>query len=85
MNYEDTHINEAALGAVRGADFDMTAMTDESSKAMRYLHSSPPFGVPYVRRERWRRLVVHVADVDAPGTAERLLDALGIQLMDVPF
>jgi hypothetical protein len=41
--------------------------------------------VPYARREKWRRLVVHVADVDAPGAHHRLLDKLGIELMDVPF
>lgn len=29
--------------------------------------------------------MVHVADVDAPGMAQRLLDALDVDLMDVSF
>jgi len=85
MKYDDAHVNEPGLGVVRGSDFDMAVMVDESGKPMRYLYSCPPFGVPYVRREVWRRLVVHVADVDAPGAQQRLLDALGIELDDVPF
>ncbi|KQW51213.1 MULTISPECIES: hypothetical protein [unclassified Roseateles] len=85
MKYDDTHVNEAALSVVNGSDFDMAVMADESGKPMRYLCSCPPLGVPYVRRESWRRLVVHVADCDAPGLQQRLLDALGVDLMDVPF
>jgi hypothetical protein len=85
MKYDDTHVNEAALSVVRGADFDMAVMVDESRKPMRYLYSCPPFGVPYARREVWRRLVVHVSDIDAPGVRERLLDAAGVDLLDVPF
>lgn len=85
MKYDDTHVNEAALSVVRGSDFDMAVMADESGKPMRYLFSSPPFGVSYAKREVWRRLVVHITDVDAPGAQQRLLDALGIELDDVPF
>lgn len=50
-----------------------------------YLHSSPPFGVSYVNRESRRRLVKHVADIDALGAAQRHLDALGIGSFDAPF
>ena len=81
----DTHVNEAALSVVRGSDFDMAVMVDELEKPMRYLFSCPPLGVPYVRREVWRRLVVHVDDMDAPGLTHRLLDAAGVELQDVPF
>ncbi|KQV52826.1 hypothetical protein ASC95_08455 [Pelomonas sp. Root1217] len=85
MKYDDTHVNEAALSVVRGGDFDLAVMVDESGKPMRYLYSSPPLGVPYRPRELWRRLVVHVSDCGAPGLSQRLLDALGVELLDVPF
>ena len=85
MKYDDTHAQEAQLAAVDANAFDMAVMADESGKRPRYLFSSPPRGQPYAARETWRRLVVHVPDVDAPGTEQRVLQALGVELDDVPF
>ncbi|WP_457323690.1 hypothetical protein [Roseateles sp. P5_E11] len=62
MNYDDTHVNEAALSVVRGSDFDMAVMVDESGKPMRYLYSCPPFGVPSDRTYKLSRWVCRYGD-----------------------
>ncbi|MCY4746454.1 hypothetical protein NYO99_15835 [Pelomonas sp. UHG3] len=86
MTYDDTHLKPFQLTGIDAAAFDMGVMTDDSGKPMRYLYSTPLPGHAYrVGCTRWRRLVVRVDDVDAPGIEERVLDALGIELMDVPF
>lgn len=86
MTYDDTHVRPAQLASLDATTYDMGVMTDESGKPMRYLYSTPVKGQPYrAGRTHWRRLVVHVDDVDAPGIEKRLLDALGVELMDVPF
>lgn len=85
MNYDDTHVTQAQLATVQANDFDMAVMADDSGKQPWYLYSTPRDGRPYISRPTWRRLVVHVADIAAPGLEQRLLDALGVKLMDVPF
>lgn len=86
MTYDDTHATPLQLAAIDASAFDMGVIADESGKQMRYLYSTSIRGEPYrVGCRHWRRLVVHVDDVDAPGIVERTLDALGIELMDVPF
>jgi hypothetical protein len=86
MTYDDTHVTPLQLAAVEASTYHMAVMADESGKPLRYLYSTPQGGQRYPGGCRhWRRLVVHVDDVDAPGIVERLLDALGVELMDVPF
>ena len=86
MTYDDTHVTRFQLAGVDATAYDMAVMTDESGKPLRYLYSTPLDGRRYRGGSRpWRRLVVHVDDVDAPGVAAGLLDALGVELMDVPF
>lgn len=85
MNYDDTHVTEAQLATVNAPDFDMAVMADDSGCKPCYLYSTPLDSGPFVIRPTWRRLVVHVPDVTAPGLQQRLLDTLGVQLLDVPF
>jgi len=85
MTYDDTHATEAQLEGLDANAFDMAVMADDSGKRPRYLFSSPPRGLPRVAGAPWRRLVVHVPDVDAPGAEQRVLQALGVELDDVPF
>lgn len=86
MTYDDTHVKPGQLAGLDAATFDMAVMMDEFGKPLRYLYSTPLGGKRYrVGCRHWRRLVVHVDDVDAPGIEARLLDALGVELMDVPF
>lgn len=86
MTYDDIHVTPMQFAGVDATAFDMGVLTDESGKPMRYLYSTPLQGKPYrLGCRHWRRLVVHVDDVDAPGIVARTLDALGIELMDVPF
>lgn len=86
MKYDDTHVGPLQLAGMDPSAYDMGVIADESGRPMRYVYSTPPHGQPYSAGCRnWRRLVVHVDDVGAPGIVERLRDALGIELMDVPF
>jgi hypothetical protein len=86
MTYDDTHVTPLQLAGLDASAFDMGVMVDESGRPMRYLYSTSIRGEPYrVDCRHWRRLVVHVDDVNVPGIVERTLGALGIELMDVPF
>jgi hypothetical protein len=85
MQYEDTHASEDQLSRHDGNAFDMVMICDESVAPPRYVFSTPPIGVPYAKRAVWRRLVVHVADAGTPEALQRVIDALGVNLHDVPF
>lgn len=88
MKFNDTHLNEAALGLVDYRTFESGWLVDETDRVPQYLFRTYPAlqsagSTPAAACRD--RLFVHVADAHAPGAVERVLDALGAEPMDVPF